>query len=108
MRTHLRLFPTFGSAGSYWQIGLIIGRDADVGTVNPNVNAEPELDWMLDTVIPRRDFDATAARDDWLEVDLRAKRKMQEMGQRYIFNFYNSDAASQTMRWFARTLVALP
>jgi hypothetical protein len=103
VRTHLRIFPDLSAtAGEYWQFGLIIGRDTDVGTANPNVNAEPELDWMYDNIV------APFAETDWFEVDLRSKRKMTQMGQRYILNFYNSGAASHTFRWFARTLVALP
>jgi hypothetical protein len=91
--------------------GLIIGRAADIGIgvagqVVPAVN---ELDWMLLDLAIGTFSGATADATFPWSVDLRAKRKMQELGQRYFLSVTNpSGVAALTYELFARTLIALP
>jgi hypothetical protein len=42
------------------------------------------------------------------DIDLRSKRKMRQMGERYFFVINNGGAATATFSIFTRTLVLLP
>jgi hypothetical protein len=110
MRTHLVMQVNFPASTSLWRVGLIVGRNTDVGinVAGQQDPSNPELDWML----LRREMatfsGATVDAARVLEYDLRAKRKMQELNQAYILALSNSTAASQTYQIFARVLIALP
>jgi hypothetical protein len=113
MRTHIRgaysATQTVGTQLSSWTIGLIIGRDSDLTTpavVSPAT--EPELDWMY---LSQQWNDTSAAvynASQPFVLDIRSKRKMEEMGQRYLFCLFNPGVAAADYSFFARTLVALP
>ena len=103
MRTHLHIYPDNGT----WLLGLVIGRARDDGlTLDPSLNND--IDWMfLD--VHTSNFSGTAADQVTPRaIDLRAKRKMEEMGQSYVIVYKNLDTAAKTFRFFSRVLVALP
>ena len=106
MRTHLYVMPDTELGA--WTIGLIIGRTDDVGADLAPLT-HPELDWMLLTQHFGTHSGATPDAITPGRFDVRSKRKMEEQGQRYLFVFTNGDgSAARNMRFFARTLIALP
>jgi hypothetical protein len=111
IRTHIRInVRDWASTADQFTYGLIIGRTADIGVGNSNgINgAASELDWMLyDQMFPTSSaavVDVTSQR----MIDLRAKRKMDELGQRYLLSFSNNSAAVHSLSYIARVLFALP
>jgi hypothetical protein len=107
MRTHLVLSLPFVNVSDFWAVGLLVCRDVDLAAgIDPNTN--PGDDWMF-----YRQYFPTAsgaAVDSVREVvvDLRSKRKFQELEQRYGLHVFNHTGAAKTVPLFARTLVALP
>ena len=108
MRIHASVHLPFGVVADYWYGGIVVGRLSDIPGTAPAVSTDPEIDWMLAQAIYST---ATGAAVDvaknWT-IDLRAKRKMQELDQALLFCLTNVTAAAQTPRVFFRTLVALP
>jgi len=92
----------------YFQVGLIVGRDADVGAATPAIQNEPGLDWMLNWVEFPSYSGATVDVQHTRTFDLRSKRRMHELNQRYLLTVFNSGVAGHTVYWHARTLVAMP
>jgi len=108
VRTHLRYQLIYAAATNFWTMGLIVGRDVDVGTSSPDPNSEPELDWMLLRQDLANSNGAAINTTREFDVDLRAKRRMDELGQRYIVKWHNGTAASNGVAMYARVLFALP
>ena len=111
MRTHVRF--TTGSTGVVTDglvYGLVVGRALDVGVgVGPNPNTDHDIDWLLiDRYFPVTTGGGAFTDDTQVIIDNRAKRKMQELQQSYLFSVTNTGATAITPRVFARTLVALP
>ena len=106
MRTHIALNVTSASAGvgDGAFVGLVVGTDADTATqVTPT---EPFLDWMLYTSIYSAGGGGVINSH---EIDLRAKRKMQELNQIYWLDLAALLGTNATQVAFtARTLIALP
>jgi hypothetical protein len=111
MRTHVRLqVQNFAAIAADLQVGLIVGRAADIGVANVDgINAAAqELDWAyLDMITPNSSAAVVDASQNFM-IDNRSKRKMDELGQRYLLSITNNAAASLTVQVFARTLFALP
>jgi len=109
MRTHIQVAvqtssPDIGS-GSF--LGLIVGTNDDT-PVQLNAQAEYD-DWMLyracyamGTVAGGTGFEHT------YEIDIRAKRKMQELNQVYYLVLEALDTNITNVAFSARTLLALP
>jgi len=100
-----------GAAGTpAMRIGLIVGRNTDVGinVAGQQDPANPETDWMyLDkwfATFSGAAQDATTI----FTLDLKAKRKLQELNQAYILAITNTTASPSTYLMWARTLVMLP
>ena len=91
----------------YVALGLILGRDADITNNTPSFAAEPELDWLLATILYPRTSPTLNAQDVYT-FDLRAKRRLREMGDRLVFNAYNPNANQISVQASARVLVRLP
>jgi hypothetical protein len=112
MRTHLRVAPTTASPafGDSIQLGFIVGRVVDAvdpvtaGLINV---AQTDLDWMFINRYTAAPF-LDEAGSNTVVIDLKAKRKMQELQQAYIFTLKNNFTAVQAFRVYARTLIALP
>jgi hypothetical protein len=111
MRTHIRLnVRDWANVVDQFTFGLIIGRTADIGVANVNgVNgAASELDWMLyDQMFPTASGAAVDVVSDHV-IDNRSKRKMDELGQRYLLSLTNNSAAVHSLNFIARVLFALP
>jgi len=109
MRTHLQIcVQTSGAtAGSGAFLGLVIGSLND--TPSQLDASEVYLDWML----YRQCYSlggtvGTTSAEHVYEIDLRAKRKMQELQQAYWLCLSALDVQETTVSWHARTLLALP
>ncbi len=111
MRTHARIrirswSTTVADKANY---GFMIGRTDDVGVTN-DLAANTELDWMLyDELWAEWDSGALVAGVSTNRVvDLKSKRRMGELNQRYLFCAHDFTAAAGTS-WdlFARTLIYL-
>jgi hypothetical protein len=86
--------------------GLLIGRETDVGAVI-NLAGDLGQDWMyLTRLMPANAQGAIG--QEMYEIDLRAKRKVQELNQTMLWCLFNSTGAAITVNIFARVLVALP
>jgi hypothetical protein len=108
IRTHMRILLPYAPSTVRYELGLSIVRQTDVGTVRPNPNGDNDLDWMLfDKFFPSFSG-ATVNASMERVIDLKAKRKCEEMGQTYGASFWSNTAAPGTIEVFARTLVALP
>ena len=111
MRTHVHFTVTPGEITGGMIYGLIVGRALDVGAgVGPNPISDSELDWMwYDRFHPVAAGGGAVTDGHTVEIDCRAKRKMDELSQAYLLSFGNTNAAAnQVIRMFGRTLVALP
>jgi len=106
MRTHIALNVTSASAGvgDGAFVGLVVGTDVDTTTqITPT---EPFLDWMLYTSYYSAGGGGVI---NSATVDLRAKRKMQELNQVYWMDLVALLGVNATQVAFtARTLIALP
>ena len=106
MRTHIALNVTAATAGvgDGAFVGLVVGTDVDTATqVTPT---EPFLDWMLYTSVYAAGGGGVINSH---MIDIRAKRKMQELNQIYWLNLVALLGVNATQVAFtARTLIALP
>ena len=108
MRTHLGMHVQSTALTDSYEVGLVVGRLGDVATNRISVNADPEIDWMYVNRWWAPASGAAVDAGEFHEIDLRAKRKLQELDQAYLFVFTNQTAAAHTPHLFVRTLVALP
>jgi len=110
MRTHVQLAVQGAAANGIEQgafLGLIIGEVND--TFDQITSTEPFLDWML----YRRCYcfggsEGSTNAEHIYEIDLRAKRKMQELNQLYLMNLSANVAGTVNVAYNVRTLLALP
>ena len=108
IRTHIRIQIPFVAVTDSTVVGLQVVRFSDVGTARPTLPADQDTDWAY---LARYYAQATGAAIDTSRefvIDLRAKRKMEEVSQAYILMIQNNNAAAATYHFFARTLFALP
>jgi len=107
IRTHLRLGLIYATNADQYVTGLIICRDADVVPgIDPFNN--PGDDWMLWAVDPPTASGAAIDVFRTVEYDIRAKRRMQELEQRYAIFVGNRTSAAHNIAVSARVLVAMP
>jgi hypothetical protein len=111
VRTLLQIHvQNWAAVGDAIIAGLLVCRAADIGTAvagqaSANVH---DLDWaMSDAIFPQASGAAVSVAQSYY-FDIRSKRKVQEMGQRYALCLANNAAAAKTIDVFARTLLALP
>lgn len=114
MRTHISINALVPSAGvgsnEGFSVGLIVDdNSATAVTLN---TTKPNLDWMLyKTVYWASQGSATLAGTNYhfgTEIDLRAKRKAQELQQTYWLCLLSNTANNATTSFHVRTLLALP
>jgi hypothetical protein len=112
MRTHLELSViTAVTLGDRLQLGLIVGRTADIGAPIPAgavSPAQPDDDWMLwrhETAAPTY---GSGSANNQLLYDVKSKRKMQELNQAYVLSMVNDVGVAKTINIQGRVLLALP
>jgi len=119
IRTHLWVLPHAPAAGDTYWVGLHIGdlNDATANTTNAfvaNPHDDPYIDWMW---AAKYEYDVnlrtpTTLAGDWAGtvIDLRARRKMDEVQSAYLLTVYQDTVGTvaKTYDIFARTLIALP
>ena len=107
MRIHGRmLVPTATVSQIEYAIG--VNPITTVGTVLPNPNGDNDLDWMI---FERRFASWSGATLDAnfeVVVDIKSRRKVEEMGQTLTLNLWAPAVNAGTIPTFFRTLVALP
>ena len=116
IRTHSWVYVRFLTAdtGPSVFMGYLVDT-APTGTNLINAQTDQQLDWML------LEFRTPSSGDGGQRLDvgttelitaykhdLRSKRKMEELGERYFFCITNTGSNSITYSRFTRTLVALP
>jgi hypothetical protein len=109
MRTHMTLqLNPYVALGDSFTIGIIVGRLSDVAARLPSPAADPEVDWMLlrqgKATYSGAAIDATRE----IEIDLRAKRKLQELDQTLLLCVLNGTAQGSFLAHYTRVLLALP
>jgi hypothetical protein len=107
IRTHLRMQLRFANTADFWTIGLGIFRDVDVAA-GVDVNTNPGDDWMLATQYFAVSTGATVDANREIEIDIRSKRKFEELEQRYALMVGNHTGANLSVPLYVRTLIALP
>jgi hypothetical protein len=108
MRIHAQFSTAFAAVGDRITAGIVVGSSADTGNqLDPAVL--PDLDWMLNrAVFPNSSGATVNAVEPW-EIDLRSKRKMQELNQRLFFAWKPATSGGTTsLSAQFRTLIALP
>ena len=109
MRTHLMYkVRNFSATGDFHRIGMIKARASDIGTNRLSVTAEPDLDWMLIKELAATSNGAAVNAAMSYEVDLKAKRKIQEKNETLALSVVANTAAGTTVDIYARVLLALP
>src|SRR5260370_14894124 len=107
MRMHAQLSYAPASVGAVSTLGIVVGTSADVGNQLDPVNL-PDLDWMLNRRLLPGSNGATVNAVNVFEIDLRAKRKMQELNQRLYLSWKPADTGTSSLAGQVRILVALP
>jgi hypothetical protein len=111
MRTHVLLHvQNWALVADAMVWGLLVCRAADiglnvVGQASANVH---DLDWAISTALFPQSSGAAVSVAQTYPYDVKSRRKVQEMGQRYALCVSNNSAAAKTYDIFARTLIALP
>jgi len=109
MRIHAQLEVNSGAAtaGSFNWFGIKIADQVEI-TTTLALSSSVYDDWMIyDQVFSHftgATVDATVIRS----IDLRSKRKMEEMSQTLGLFVSNTSGVAQTYNWYSRTLLALP
>jgi hypothetical protein len=109
MRTHATLTPVWGAAaaGTFLSVGFKIA-DAGEFTTPVSPAGTPLLDWMLIRYLYPQFTGATINTTQSWEIDLRAKRKCEEMSDSYGIFVTNNTGVTNTLDAVVRTLLALP
>lgn len=108
MRTHARMqLRSGGGAGDFWHVGFMVCRDVDVAAgIDPNTN--PGDDWMYTSQYFMTSSGATIDSNREIYIDLRSKRKFEELETRYALFVANHTGAALSVPLYIRTLIALP
>lgn len=117
MRTHVFINPRTPATGDTWWVGLhiddldqVTGPTTNALVANPHDN--PYIDWMFARkFINDGNGNTGFGKSAWngMDLDLRAKRRMEEVQQAYIFCLYQDTVGTVAKSYdlFARTLIAL-
>ena len=109
MRIHALFFVKYANLADFTQMGICVGRQGDITTgTSPNPATNPEIDWMLNRYLLATASGAAVDAQRVIEIDLRSKRKIEELNQALVLIFTNGNAAGNTYFGFSRTLLALP
>ena len=114
MRTHMDLSVSNATAdatiGGFF--GFIVNDAPTVTNLDPSSPAQYGFDWMLWEGINQVSCDNSLVLGSSVQyhkkIDLRAKRKIEELAERYWFVMINTGTGTMTISATTRTLVALP
>jgi hypothetical protein len=113
MRTHMTLAFAEATAdtGQGVYLGLIVANAPTATNIDPSVDFGD--DWMLLRVVGpqsnNRNTVVIGTNELWgQEIDLRAKRKLEELNERYFLCMKNNGSGVVNFSMFCRTLLALP
>jgi hypothetical protein len=120
MRTHLTVVYQAPVAADSFYVGLrvddlaqVVAVPAAVAATNPNPRDNPYVDWMYaDHLIADNNgqFGKSISSYQGLILDLRAKRRMEEVQEAYLITLVQDTVGTtaKNAQVFARTLLALP
>jgi hypothetical protein len=119
MRTHTNIGCTGLNAdtGPSCQLGWIVSSAPGGGSTVPSPLNDVGDDWMmLRLLYPACAFNSWSspvagpftAIQYGMEYDLKSKRRIEELGEKYYFAITNTGSANLTFSTWHRTLVALP
>jgi len=115
MRTHLALdvFSAVALADNfYWGLAvlpnsqLVTNVAVSATVVNPAQN--PEIDWMMWKHEYASPTYGESASNNTIPIDVRAKRRLEELNETYCFSLRGSAGAAFTAQLSGRVLLALP
>jgi|SRR6267154_3392966 len=112
MRTHVKMSFSEATAdtglGGY--LGMIVNTAPTVTNLDPSVSFYD--DWMLNTALgppTATQVYMSGTNTVWgYDIDLRAKRRLEEMGEKYWLTFINTASGTVQTSGFVKTLLALP
>jgi len=117
-RTHIGLNIAFLAADAVPAVFMGVIRESEAlasasGLPDPSVAAQQEDDWsLLQYLTPAMADSAyingTALEAGWRNIDIRSKRTLRQMGERYWLSITNVGGSNATVSVFVRTLVHLP
>jgi len=106
VRVHLRMhIPTAVVGFTSFEYAIGVNPITTVGTLLPNPNADNDLDWMIFKRIWPTYSGATVDAFYQEVLDLKSRRKVDEMGQTLTLNMWSPVVSPGTIDVFARTLV---
>ena len=110
IRTHGRIFTTsLGASTGFTLLGIKVSDKGEITTpIDISTNTNMYLDWALQDIIWPNFSGATADAGFRYDVDLRAKRKLEEMNQTWALHLTNDNAGVATYTYWFKTLIALP
>jgi hypothetical protein len=89
--------------------GLIVGRADDVGTTRPSPAAGGDKWAMVTKEFPDTTGVAfTPGEQVVYTYDIKSKRKLDEVSERYLFSWFNGAAGAKTISVYIRALALLP
>ena len=110
MRVHGTVRVAVSGGQEPWNMGILVGRTGDpaANRPDPTLTADEDLDWMFTQKhFPTFSGGTVDGAMQW-EVDIRSKRKLQELDQTLLLCLHSGAVGSVTPLIFFRTLLALP
>ena len=88
--------------------GISVTRASDVGGTEPNPLSNPSVDWMWQERVFATYSGATVDSFVRHPVNIRSKRRVDEVGQTLALSINNQQSVSSVVNWSLRVLVRLP
>jgi hypothetical protein len=114
MRTHSKLSFSEATAdtGQGCYAGFIVNSAPTVTNLDPSSAAAFGDDWMLHTALgppTALQWVVIGTTEYWgYDLDIRAKRRIEELSEKYWLTMINAGSGSVTIGGFTKTLLALP
>src|SRR3979409_51600 len=111
MRTHIKISWPYVAATDHLTLGVIKARDTDIGSGAghaPDPAVDLDLGWAWWSKYYATTSGGAVDVHRELEVDIRSKRKLPQMNDRWVVSFHNSNAAAASYAVTFSSLVALP
>ena len=109
VRTHVRIMVPWALQADTITWGLIVGRADDVGTNRPSPAAGGDKWAMVVKEFPdTTGVGFTPGEQVVYTYDIKAKRKLDEVSERWLFSWFNGAAGNKTISIYVRSLALLP